>query len=108
MGQIDSLREQDMKHVAATYRVFNICFAGATSFPEQNEIVLLTHIPYLVVDSFPLAARSSEPIHFFKHYSGQLEGICTRCCHRRCWLNSLLLASVNNANIHNLSSKPFL
>ncbi len=117
MGQLDSLGEQDTKHAAATLRMFKICFVGATSFPEQNEIVLLPHVPRLIVDSFPLAAKSSEPTHYYlllralfraiggHKFDNLYKEVLPLLQEMLENLNRLLLASVNNANIRDLISE---
>jgi len=36
-----------------------------TKYAEQNEMPLVPHISRLMVDSFPLAAKSAEPTHYY-------------------------------------------
>ena len=65
VGDLESLGNQDTKHAAATLRMFKMCFMAASLLPEQNEMALVPHIPRLMVDSFPLAAKSTEPTHYY-------------------------------------------
>ncbi|KAF8339104.1 FAT-domain-containing protein [Cantharellus anzutake] len=117
VGQLDTLGEQDTKHAAATLRMFKMCFMAATLYPEQNEMVLLPHIPRLIVDSFPLAAKSPEPTHYYlllralfraiggHKFDNLYKEVLPLLQEMLENLNRLLLASVNNANIRDLISE---
>jgi transformation/transcription domain-associated protein len=65
VGELDTLGDQDTKHAGASLRMFKMCFMAATLLPDQNEMALVPHIPRLIVNSFPLAAKSAEPTHYY-------------------------------------------
>lgn len=59
---LDTLGDQDIKHASAMLRIFKMCFMASTLHRDQNEIAFMQHIPRIMVDSFPLAAKYAEPI----------------------------------------------
>lgn len=65
VADLDTLGDQDTKHASATLRIFKMCFMASTLLPDQNEIALMHHIPRIMVDSFPLAAKRAEPTHHY-------------------------------------------
>ncbi|KDQ21071.1 hypothetical protein BOTBODRAFT_142417 [Botryobasidium botryosum FD-172 SS1] len=65
VAKLDRLGEQDVKHASATLRLFKMCFMAVTVLPELNEPALVPHLPKLIVESFPLAARAKEPTNYF-------------------------------------------
>jgi transformation/transcription domain-associated protein len=58
-----------------TIRFFKMAFQAVTMFPEHNEGILVPYLGRLVMDSFPLAAKSPEPTNYFLLLRGLFRSI---------------------------------
>ena len=65
VDDLDALGDHTIPEATAALRMWKMCFMAATLLPDQNELALVPHIPRLIVDSFPLAAKSREPSHYY-------------------------------------------
>lgn len=59
------LGEHDDHTAAATIRLYKMAFNAVNPFVAQNEGILAAHLPKLLMDCFPLAAKASKPINYF-------------------------------------------
>ncbi|KAF8592382.1 hypothetical protein K439DRAFT_1323691 [Ramaria rubella] len=76
VARFDTLGHQDSKMIAVqTIRFFKMAFQAVTMFPEQNEGILVPYLGRLVMDSFPLAAKSPEPTNYFLLLRGLFRSI---------------------------------
>ena len=71
----DTLGHQDPKTALQTIRFLKMAFQAVTMFPEQNEGILVPYLGRLVMDSFPLAAKSPEPTNYFLLLRGLFRSI---------------------------------
>ncbi|KAG2013625.1 atypical/PIKK/TRRAP protein kinase [Coprinopsis cinerea AmutBmut pab1-1] len=65
VGRLPLLGEYDDITAAATIRLFKMAFNAVTTYPHTNESILASHLPKLLMDCFPLAAKASKPTHYF-------------------------------------------
>lgn len=76
VSRFETLGHQDSKVVAVqTIRFFKMAFQAVTMYPEQNEGILVPYLSHLVMDSFPLAAKSPEPMNYFLLLRGLFRAI---------------------------------
>jgi transformation/transcription domain-associated protein len=73
--RLDTLGNMETKRAAVTIRFMKMAFNAVTQFPEANESLLAPHLGRLIMDSFPLAAKSSEPSNYFLLLKGLFRAI---------------------------------
>ncbi|KAG5637374.1 hypothetical protein H0H81_004799 [Sphagnurus paluster] len=57
--------EYDDMTAAATIRLFKMAFSAVGLYPALNEPILKSHLPKLLMDCFPLAAKATKPTNYF-------------------------------------------
>lgn len=65
MSRLDILGEMEDQHAAIAIKWFKTVFIAVTMHPKMNEPILAAQVGKLIMDCFPLAARSSKPTHYF-------------------------------------------
>ncbi|KAG6831589.1 hypothetical protein H0H92_009062 [Tricholoma furcatifolium] len=65
VDRLHLLGEYDDMTAAATIRLFKMAFSAVTAYPGLNEAILKTHLPKLLMDCFPLAAKATKPTNYF-------------------------------------------
>ncbi|KAG6837441.1 hypothetical protein H0H93_009535 [Arthromyces matolae] len=65
VDRLHLLGEYDDMTAAATIRLFKMAFGAVTAYPNSNEAILKTHLPKLLMDCFPLAAKATKPTNYF-------------------------------------------
>ncbi|KAF7332097.1 hypothetical protein MKEN_00090300 [Mycena kentingensis (nom. inval.)] len=58
------LGEYDEATAGATIRLFKMAFNSVGTHQASNEPILASHLPNLLMDCFPLAAKASKPMHY--------------------------------------------
>ncbi|KAF7301711.1 hypothetical protein MIND_00736700 [Mycena indigotica] len=56
--------EYDETAAGATIRLFKMAFSSVTIHQASNEPILASHLPNLLMDCFPLAAKATKPTHY--------------------------------------------
>jgi transformation/transcription domain-associated protein len=65
MDRLPLLGELTDHQAGAVLRMFKVAFGTVSQFSSTNESILSSHLPKLIMDCFPLAAKSSNPTHYF-------------------------------------------
>ncbi|KNZ81468.1 Transcription-associated protein 1 [Termitomyces sp. J132] len=65
VDRLHLLGEYDDMTAAATIRLFKMAFGAVTAYANTNEVILKTHLPKLLMDCFPLAAKATKPTNYF-------------------------------------------
>ncbi|KAJ7180147.1 FAT domain-containing protein [Mycena crocata] len=64
VDRLPLLGEHDEPTAGATIRLFKMAFGSVTSHQATNEPILASHLPKLLMDCFPLAAKATKPTHY--------------------------------------------
>ncbi|CAK5275625.1 unnamed protein product [Mycena citricolor] len=64
VDRLPMLGEQDDIVAGATIRLFKMGFNSVTTHQATNEPILASHLPKLLMDCFPLAAKATKPTHY--------------------------------------------
>jgi transformation/transcription domain-associated protein len=64
IDNLETLLEKPAQTVAVVIRMLRMTFSSVASFPDGNERILFPHLTTLLVDIFPMAARSQDPRNF--------------------------------------------
>nr|GAT59465.1 predicted protein [Mycena chlorophos] len=56
--------EYDEPTAGATLRLFKMAFGSVAIHQASNEPILASHLPNLLMDCFPLAAKATKPTHY--------------------------------------------
>ncbi|KAF5387961.1 hypothetical protein D9615_000446 [Tricholomella constricta] len=65
VDRLHLLGEYDDMTAAATIRLFKMAFGAVAAYPALNEPILKAHLPKLLMDCFPLAAKATKPTNYF-------------------------------------------
>lgn len=65
VDRLPELGEYDDQAAAVLIRIFKMAFVAVTTHPQLNESILASHLAKLIMDCFPLAAKSTRPINYF-------------------------------------------
>ncbi|KAG6816156.1 hypothetical protein H0H87_008290 [Tephrocybe sp. NHM501043] len=65
VDRLHLLGEYDDMTAAATIRLFKMAFGAVGVHPGLNEAILKAHLPKLLMDCFPLAAKATKPTNYF-------------------------------------------
>ncbi|CAL1700686.1 unnamed protein product [Somion occarium] len=65
IGKLPELGDYDDQTAAVTIRMYKMVFGAVGLYPGANEPILASHLGKLVMDCFPLAAKSSKPTNYF-------------------------------------------
>lgn len=65
VDRLPELGDYDDQSAAVLIRVFKMAFSAVTTFPQLNESILASHLGKLIMDCFPLAAKTTRPINYF-------------------------------------------
>lgn len=63
--KLGELGEMDDISAGIVLRVFKMTFSVVSLHPDINEPILASHLGRLIMDSFPLAAKSTRPLYYF-------------------------------------------
>jgi transformation/transcription domain-associated protein len=75
MSRLPELGELDESVAVAIIRMFKLAFGAVTLFPAENEPVLASRLGRLIMDCFPLAAKSPHGTHYFHLLRGLFRAI---------------------------------
>ncbi|KAJ7179098.1 FAT domain-containing protein [Mycena filopes] len=64
VDRLPLLGEHDEATAGATIRLFKMAFNSVTTHQATNEPILASHLPKLLMDCFPLAAKATKPTHY--------------------------------------------
>ncbi|KAJ7507855.1 hypothetical protein B0H11DRAFT_2271401 [Mycena galericulata] len=64
VDRLPMLGEYDEPTAGATIRLFKMAFSSVTTHQTTNEPILASHLPKLLMDCFPLAAKATKPTHY--------------------------------------------
>ncbi|KAJ7682762.1 FAT domain-containing protein [Mycena polygramma] len=64
VDRLPMLGEYDESTAGATIRLFKMAFGSVTTHQSTNEPILASHLPKLLMDCFPLAAKATKPTHY--------------------------------------------
>ncbi|KAJ6599027.1 hypothetical protein DFH09DRAFT_1388713 [Mycena vulgaris] len=64
VDRLPMLGEYDEPTAGATIRLFKMAFGSVTTHQSTNEPILASHLPKLLMDCFPLAAKATKPTHY--------------------------------------------
>ncbi|KAJ7700136.1 hypothetical protein B0H17DRAFT_1158131 [Mycena rosella] len=64
VDRLPMLGEYDEPTAGATIRLFKMAFSSVTTHQSTNEPILASHLPKLLMDCFPLAAKATKPTHY--------------------------------------------
>ncbi|KAJ7781199.1 hypothetical protein B0H16DRAFT_1671541 [Mycena metata] len=64
VDRLPMLGEHDEATAGATIRLFKMAFNSVTTHQVTNEPILASHLPKLLMDCFPLAAKATKPTHY--------------------------------------------
>ncbi|KAF7352758.1 hypothetical protein MVEN_01242100 [Mycena venus] len=64
VDRLPLLGEYDEPTAGATIRLFKMAFNSVTTHQNSNEPILASHLPKLLMDCFPLAAKATKPTHY--------------------------------------------
>ncbi|KAJ7498882.1 hypothetical protein FB451DRAFT_1427318, partial [Mycena latifolia] len=64
VDRLPMLGEYDEPTAGATIRLFKMAFNSVTTHQLTNEPILASHLPKLLMDCFPLAAKATKPTHY--------------------------------------------
>ncbi|KZT41150.1 hypothetical protein SISSUDRAFT_1059707 [Sistotremastrum suecicum HHB10207 ss-3] len=73
--RLDLLGNMETRRAAVTIRFMKMAFSAVSQFPEVNEAILAPHLDRLIMDSFPLSAKSLEPSNYFILLKGLFRAI---------------------------------
>ncbi|EKM59507.1 uncharacterized protein PHACADRAFT_205724 [Phanerochaete carnosa HHB-10118-sp] len=65
MSRLEMLGEMEDQQAAIAIKWFKTVFIAVTMHPKLNEPILAAHVGDLIMDCFPLAAKTSKPTHYF-------------------------------------------
>ncbi|KAI0092413.1 atypical/PIKK/TRRAP protein kinase [Irpex rosettiformis] len=65
LGRLDKLGDMDELTAAVCIKWFKTVFTAVTLHPQSNEPILANHLSKLIMDCFPLAAKSSRPTNYY-------------------------------------------
>ncbi|KAG8943485.1 hypothetical protein FRC03_002463 [Tulasnella sp. 419] len=65
VDRLDELGNMEKNLATVTLRLFKIVFMSVNLQPESNEPILAPHLTRIIMDSFPLAAKSLEPMNYY-------------------------------------------
>ena len=65
LDKLPELGEYDDQTAAVTIRIYKMVFGAVGLWPVPNEPILASHLGKLIMDCFPLAAKSSKPTNYF-------------------------------------------
>ncbi|KAI0650812.1 atypical/PIKK/TRRAP protein kinase [Trametes meyenii] len=65
VDRLPELGDYDDQSAAVLIRVFKMAFQAVTTFPALNESILASHLGKLIMDCFPLAAKTTRPGNYF-------------------------------------------
>ncbi|GJE84852.1 phosphatidylinositol kinase family protein [Phanerochaete sordida] len=65
MSRLEMLGEMKDQQAAIAIKWFKTVFIAVTMHPKLNEPILAAHVGDLIMDCFPLAAKTSKPTHYF-------------------------------------------
>jgi transformation/transcription domain-associated protein len=66
VDRLPLLGECSDQQAQATLRMYKATFTAVTQWPAMNEPILSSHLSKLIMECFPLAAKSSKPTHYFQ------------------------------------------
>jgi len=75
ISRLPELGELDESVAVAIIRMFKLAFGAVTLFPADNEPVLASRLGRLIMDCFPLAAKSPHGTHYFHLLRGLFRAI---------------------------------
>ncbi len=75
IDRLPELGEYDDQAAAVAIRMFKMTFQAVTTHPQLNESILASHLGKLIMDCFPLAAKSSKPTNYFHLLRGLFRAI---------------------------------
>ncbi|KAJ7276442.1 hypothetical protein B0H12DRAFT_1227571 [Mycena haematopus] len=64
VDRLPLLGEYDEATAGATIRLFRMAFHAVSTHQASNEPILASHLPKLLMDCFPLAAKATKPAHY--------------------------------------------
>ncbi|KAJ7638852.1 FAT domain-containing protein [Roridomyces roridus] len=64
VDRLPLLGEYDEPIAGATIRLFKMAFNSVPTHQSTNEAILASHLPKLLMDCFPLAAKATKPAHY--------------------------------------------
>lgn len=64
VDRLPLLGEYDEATAFASLRLFKMAFGSVTTHQNSNEPILASHLPKLLMDCFPLAAKATKPTHY--------------------------------------------
>ncbi|KAJ7068316.1 hypothetical protein C8F01DRAFT_1364679 [Mycena amicta] len=64
VDRLPLLGEYDEPTAGATIRLFKMAFSSVATHQATNEPILASHLPNLLMDCFPLAAKATKPTHY--------------------------------------------
>ncbi|KAI0335467.1 atypical/PIKK/TRRAP protein kinase [Cubamyces sp. BRFM 1775] len=75
LDRLPELGDYDDQAAAVLIRVFKMAFQAVTTFPQLNESILASHLGKLIMDCFPLAAKTTRPMNYFHLLRGLFRSI---------------------------------
>lgn len=75
IDNLHQLGEYDDQTAVVTIRLFKMAFSAVTTFPASNEPILASHLAKLIMDCFPLAAKSTKPTNYYHLLRGLFRAI---------------------------------
>ena len=75
IDNLHQLGEYDDQTAVVTIRLFKMAFSAVTTFPTSNEPILASHLAKLIMDCFPLAAKSAKPTNYYHLLRGLFRAI---------------------------------
>ncbi|KAI9063246.1 atypical/PIKK/TRRAP protein kinase [Trametes sanguinea] len=75
LDRLPELGDYDDQSAAVLIRVFKMAFQAVTTYPQLNESILASHLGKLIMDCFPLAAKTTRPANYFHLLRGLFRSI---------------------------------
>ncbi|KAI0352960.1 atypical/PIKK/TRRAP protein kinase [Trametes cingulata] len=75
VDRLPELGDYDDQSAAVLIRVFKMAFQAVTTYPQLNESILASHLGKLIMDCFPLAAKTTRPANYFHLLRGLFRSI---------------------------------
>ncbi|KAI0832419.1 atypical/PIKK/TRRAP protein kinase [Trametes gibbosa] len=75
VDRLPELGDYDDQSAAVLIRVFKMAFQAVTTFPQLNESILASHLGKLIMECFPLAAKTTKPANYFHLLRGLFRSI---------------------------------
>lgn len=73
--RLSELGEHEENAASICIKFFKLAFNAVGVHCEANEPILATHLGRLIMDSFPLAAKATRPVHYFYLMRGLFRAI---------------------------------